>query len=148
MHLTETLDCAHHPKTDTQHTEMSHNHKIKPLLSHSYLVNTKCLSENHSGMIYLKKKNADKQHWVYCKCGGHEHIEEQREMESHTGMYAAGVSSVPEHLIYLHNGTASADNTHTALSQSCLPPRPPNTQTHTHAHRSCQKPSSFSMSLV
>lgn len=55
MHLTETLDCAHHPKTDTQHTEMSHNHKIKPLLSHSYLVNTKCLSENHSGMIYLKK---------------------------------------------------------------------------------------------
>lgn len=52
MHLTETLDCAHHPKTDTQHTEMSHNHKIKPLLSHSYLVNTKCLSENHSGMIY------------------------------------------------------------------------------------------------
>lgn len=37
---------------------------------------------------------------------------------------------------------------HTALSQSCLPPRPPNTQTHTHAHRSCQKPNSFSMSLV
>lgn len=133
MHLTETLDCAHHPKTDTQHTEMSHNHKIKPLLSHSYLVNTKCLSENHSGMIYLKKKkkNADKQHWVYCKCGGHEHIEEQREMESHTGMYAAGVSSVPEHLIYLHNGTASADNTHCTVTELFTPEASQHANTHT-----------------
>lgn len=147
MHLTDTLDCAHHPKTDTQHTEMSHNHKIKPLLPHSYLVNTKCLSENHSGMIYLKKTPLINNIGFIANVEGM-NIQKNKERWNLTQAcmqleyrQSLSISSIctTEQLVQI---------AHTALSQSCLPPRPPNTQTHTHAHRSCQKPSSFSMSLV